>query len=387
MPTRPRAPAAPPAPAANDLSGIASLGDYEAAARHRVDPAVWAYLDGAAADGVTHRHNLQALERLPLWPRVLRSASGGDMAVELFGQRHAHPIFIAPTAYHRLAHPDGELATIAAAAALQSCMVVSTLASLSLESIAAAAQAPLWFQLYIQKRREVTLDLVRRAEQAGCQAIVVTVDAPIEGMRNAQQRLGFRLPANVRAETLAPYPPEPGVTLGITDSFFDSPLVRDAPTWDDLSWLAGQTRLPLVAKGILHPLDVQPALDAGVAGIIVSNHGGRVLDTVPAAIDALPRIVEAVRGRVPVLMDGGIRRGTDALKALALGAHAVLVGRPILHGLAVAGSTGVAHVLHLLRTELAMAMVLCGIRTLAEAGPDLVSTSIEIHDSRNRPPA
>lgn len=365
-------PAHAPSPAA-DLSGLASVGDYEAAARQRIGEAEWAYLDGTAADGIAHRRNLEALQRLALWPRVLRSPAGGDLRVELFGHTHAHPLFIAPTAYHRLAHPDGELATIAAASALQSCMVVSTLSSVSLEAIAAAARAPLWFQLYVQKRREVTLDLVRRAEQAGCQALVVTVDAPVEGMRNAQQRLGFRLPAHVRAENLVGYPPEPTVTLGISDSFFDSPLVRDAPTWDDLAWLAAQTRLPLVVKGLLHPLDVQPALDAGAAGIIVSNHGGRVLDGVPAAIDALPHVVQAVHGRVPVLMDGGIRRGTDALKALALGARAVLVGRPVLHGLIVAGPAGVAHVLHLLRTELAMAMVLCGIRAPAQARPDLVS--------------
>ncbi|WP_084652144.1 alpha-hydroxy acid oxidase [Ottowia thiooxydans] len=356
-----------------DLSAIASVGDYEAPAKQLLDPSIWAYLDGAAADGITHERNLQEMERLALWPRAMRNASGGDMSTTLLGQTFPHPIFIAPTAYHQLAHPDGELATVTAATALQSCMVVSTLSSLSMESIAAAAQTPLWFQLYIQRRRDVTLDLVRRAEQSGYQAIVVTVDAPVEGMRNAQQRHGFRIPPHVRAENLAPYPSEPQAVLGISDSFFESSLVRNAPTWDDFAWLANQTKLPFIAKGILHPLDVQSALDAGAQGIIVSNHGGRVLDATPATIEALPYIAEAVGGRVPILMDGGIRRGTDVLKALALGAQAVMVGRPIFHGLAVAGSTGVAHILHLLRTELAMAMVLCGIRSLSQVTPALLS--------------
>jgi len=346
---------------------LTCLADYEATARLRLPADIWAYLNAGAADGLSQQANGQAAERLTLWPRVLRSTAGSDASVMLWGERHASPILIGPTAYHRLAHPEGELASVMAAAALQAGMVVSTLSSLPLESIATRAQCPLWFQLYLQRRRDITLDLVRRAEAAGYRALMVTVDAPIQGARNAEQRAGFRLPAGVEAANLVDYPVAPGGDyLAAGQSVFALPGVQAAPTWEDLAWLSGQTCLPVIVKGILHPLDVQPALEAGAAGIVVSNHGGRVLDTVPATLDALPLVVEAVAGRVPVLVDGGIRRGTDILKALALGAQAVLIGRPVLHGLAVGGASGVAHVLHLLRAELEMAMVLAGLRTLEE---------------------
>jgi len=375
---------------ASSLARLSCLHDYEAAARAQLPADIWAYLHAGAADGVTQAWNAQAFDQWALWPRVLRSVASGNMAVELLGVSHPQPIFIAPTAYHALAHREAERATALAAAAMQTGYVVSTLSSVSLEEIAAVyvqthAQAlreaapadrpaapPLWFQLYLQPQREVSLDLLRRAEAAGYQAIVVTVDAPIQGLRNADQRLGFQMPPDVQAVNLARYDSHASnTTLPPGASLFQHPLVTHMAGWDDLVWLIKHARIPVLVKGILHPADVAPALDAGAAGLIVSNHGGRALDTVVAALDALPAIVTQVQGRVPVLMDGGVRRGTDVLKALALGATAVLIGRPILHGLAVAGATGVAHVLNILRSELAAAMVLTGCQTLADVTAEL----------------
>lgn len=355
------------------LARLACLRDYETCARQRLPADVWAYLHGGSADGVTQAWNEQAFQRLALLPRVLGQVAGGHTALELFGFRYEHPVFIAPTAYHALAHPDGEYATALAASALNTPFTVSTQASVSLEDIGRTAQCPLWFQLYWQSDRSTSLSLLQRAEQAGYRAIVVTLDAPIQGLRNAEQRHGFQLPAHIRPVNLLPYAQAGGqASLSAGESLLHHPLVARLPDWDDMAWLMQQTRLPVLLKGILHPLDVAPALQAGAAGIIVSNHGGRVLDTVPATLEVLPRIVAAVDGRIPVLVDGGIRRGTDILKALALGASAIMVGRPILHGLAVAGATGVAHVLNLLRRELEAAMVLTGCRTLADIHTSLL---------------
>lgn len=359
------APTSPPHP----LAGLASLSDYEARARQCLPPAIWAYLNAGAADGLTHERNTIAFQALELMPRVLRSMAGGHTRVELLGCQFEHPILIAPTAYHRLAHPDGERATALAASAMKAGLVVSTLASMELEDIADGdTPCPLWFQLYLQPDPAVTLDLLRRAEDAGYRAVVVTADAPLQGPRNEDQRHGFALPPGVQAASLARYAGRCAAPFEVAagSSLFQHPMVNSMATWESLAWLASRTSLPMLVKGLLHPADVEPALAAGAAGIIVSNHGGRVLDTAPASLEMLPAIVEASAGRVPVLMDGGVRRGTDVLKALALGARAVLVGRPILHGLAVAGATGVAHVLHLLRTELEMAMVLCGLRRLSD---------------------
>jgi len=360
---------------APDLARLACLHNYEAAARAQLPADVWAYLHAGAADSVTQAWNAQAFNDWALLPRVLQSVAGGDTALDLFGVTHPQPILIAPTAYHALAHRDAERATALAAAAMQTGYVVSTLSSVALEDIAAAhAEAlrdaaptpPLWFQLYLQADRAVSLALLRRSEAAGYQAIVVTVDAPIQGLRNEDQRQGFQMPPDVQAANLARYPHHTPTTLPPGGSLFDHPLVAQMADWRDLAWLTGNTRLPVLVKGILHPADAALALDAGAAGIIVSNHGGRALDGVAAALHALPAVAAQVQGRVPVLMDGGVRRGTDVLKALALGATAVLIGRPVLYGLAVAGASGVAHVLNLLRSELAAAMVLTGCRTLAD---------------------
>jgi 4-hydroxymandelate oxidase len=285
--------------------------------------------------------------------------------VQLFGHTFDHPIMLAPVAYQKLAHPQGELAAALGASAMRACMVVSTQASTTLEDIAATAQSPLWFQLYIQPDRGFTRSLLQRAEAAGCGALVLTVDAPVNGVRNRERRAGFALPAGIEAINLRGMESEAQTAYaGAGGGLFGGSLLAATPTWKDLEWLAAQTRLPVLAKGILTPEDSVKALNCGAAGIIVSNHGGRTLDTLPAAIDALPEVSRAIDGRAPILLDGGIRRGTDVFKALALGASATLIGRPYLYGLAAAGATGVAHVLHMLRTELEIAMALTGRPTL-----------------------
>lgn len=351
---------------------VAAVADYEPLARERMSAAAWAWLQGGAADGITLRENRAAFDRLRLAPRVLHDLADGHTRLTLLGQALEHPLLVAPMAYHGLAHPDGELATVLAAAALRTPVVVSTQAGTPLEALAQAAgdarpPAPLWFQLYLPPDRGFTRALVQRAEAAGCRALVLTVDAPVSGARNTEQRAGFTLPPGLVAVNLqGARPPAPHTARPGEPPLFGSPLLATAPTWRDITWLREQTALPIVLKGVLSPDDAVRAVHEGLSGVIVSNHGGRVLDTVPATIEALPAIARAVQGRLPLLLDGGIRRGTDVFKALALGASAVLVGRPVLHGLAAAGAPGVAHVLHLLRTELEMAMALCGCRTLAE---------------------
>ncbi|QTL02544.1 alpha-hydroxy-acid oxidizing protein [Aquabacter sp. L1I39] len=342
------------------------LADYERLALERLSEQTKAYLEGGAADEITLRENRAAFDRIRLSPRILPDLKGANTRLSLLGLDLPHPILVAPTAYHRLAHPEGERATAQGAGAMGAVMVVSTQASVAVEEIASLATAPLWFQLYMHPDRDVTQHLVQRAEDAGCGALVVTVDAPVS-LRNREQRAGFRLPAGVDAVHLRGLPPLPtpaSAAMGEVPVFTGA--LDALPGWDDLVWLRDVSRLPLLLKGILHPDDARRAVDLGMDGVIVSNHGGRVLDTVPAAINALPYVTEAVSGAVPVLLDGGIRRGTDILKALALGARAVLVGRPCLHGLAAAGAPGVAHVLHLLRAELEVAMALTGRTTLAQ---------------------
>lgn len=351
---------------------IVSLADHERHAQQHLNANAWAYFAGGAADEITLQANSQAWNRLPLAPRVLRPLAGGHTRIELLGRTWAHPVLLAPIAFQRLAHPDGELASAYAAAALGAGLVLSTQASVALETIAQVVLAdpgrgPLWFQLYLQHDRGFTRELVQRAEAAGYEALVLTVDAPTSGVRDRERRAGFHLPPGIRAVNLAGCPPAPTARLSSGESALFDGLLHHAPTWDDVAWLQSITRLPVLLKGILHPQDARQAAALGVAGVICSNHGGRTLDTSPATATVLPRIVQACTGQLPVLVDGGIRRGTDVLKALALGATAVLVGRPALWGLANAGAAGVAHVLRLLRDELEVAMALTGCRTLAEA--------------------
>lgn len=344
---------------------IVSLADYERHARERLPEPVWAYIAGAGADGLTRRWNREAFDRLKLEGRVLADMAGAHTRIELFGQPMEAPILLAPVGFQKLAHEDGERATALGAAAGGVTMVVSTQASTPFEEIAASAPGAFWFQLYMQARREDTLTLLRRAETAGFRAIMLTVDTPVSGLRNQEQRAGFMLPEGIEAVNTRGMP-GPVLRAAPGQSPVFQGLLDAAPIWKDVEWLRSRTRLPLLLKGIMSPGDARLAVDAGIDGLVVSNHGGRALDTLPASIEALPRIAEATAGAVPLLLDGGVRRGTDIVKALALGASAVMVGQPIMHGLAVAGAVGIAHIVNILRTELEVAMALTGRRTIAE---------------------
>jgi len=343
---------------------IVAVTDYEKYARARLDDNAWEYLVAGAADELTVRDNRAAFDRIRMRSRVLCKVQGGHTRLSLFGQGHEHPILLAPVGYQKLFHPDGEAATALAARTMAAPLIVSTLASMRLEELATVG-ATLWFQLYLRARREDTLTLVRRAEACGCKALVVTVDAPLAGMRNREQRAGFQLPPGIEAVNVQDLPPLPRALLPEGGSVVFDQLLAHAPGWDDIAWLAEATTLPIVIKGILDPADALLAMQHGAQGIIVSNHGGRVLDSLPASIDALPAVATAVARRVPLLLDGGIRRGSDIFKALALGASAVLIGRSYVHALAAAGPLGVAHVLRTLREELEVCMALNGCATLA----------------------
>ena len=349
--------------------------DYAELARARLDPAVWAWLESGGADEITARRNHAAFEALSLRGRVLRPLEGAHTRLALGGQTLAHPLLIAPSAWHGLVHPEGERATALAAAATGTPLVLSAQSGTAIEDLAAMSPAPvLWFQLYAQARREDTLALAGRALRAGARALVLTVDAPVNGVRNAEQRSGFRVPPHIRSvhlEGLSPATARPAPPGG--SPLFDSGLLDAAPTWADVAWLRAQfAGTPLWLKGILDPDDARQAIALGIDGIIVSNHGGRCLDTLPATLEALPAIARAVEGRVPLLLDGGIRRGTDILKALALGAQAVLIGRPALYALATGGAPALAHLIQILRGELEVAMALTGCKTLEDIGPDVI---------------
>lgn len=367
--------AVPPAPTLAQIpAGVVTLADHEACAKTRLDANAWAYFSGGAADEIALRGNQSAWQQWQLHPRVLRDLSNGHTRTSLLGRKLAHPIFLAPVAYQCMAHPDGELASACAASAQEAGMVLSTQSSTLLETVAQAVvndvdRGPLWFQLYMTHDRSFTLELVQRAERAGYEALVVTVDAPVNGARDRERRAGFCLPPGVSAVNLAELRPAPVRARSQGQSALFDGLLQAAITWTDIAWLLSQTRLPVLLKGVMHPDDARQAVQLGVAGLIVSNHGGRTLDTAPSTAAVLPRIRQAVGADVPLLVDGGIRRGTDVLKAIALGANAVLIGRPAIYGLANAGALGVAHVLRLLRDELEIAMALCGCATLAQVSP------------------
>jgi 4-hydroxymandelate oxidase len=333
--------------AQTDLSRLLSLFDFEAEAHTRVPNGVWSRIVGAAADEITLRWNHEAYEKIRLKPRVLVDVSKVDTRVTLLGQQLPYPILLAPTGGQKLIHPEGELAAVRGAAAADATYVISTSASMRVEDIARAASKPVWFQIYMQRDRGFTRDLVQRAEDAGCRALCLTVDTPTNGSRNRENRGKSELPVRELPNVMS-------------SDYLDPTL-----SWKDVDWLRSFVRRPLLLKGVLNPDDAATAAKAGVAGIIVSNHGGRNLDTLPATIDALPLVVEKVEGRVPILVDGGIRRGTDVVKALALGANAVQIGRPYLWGLGIAGAAGVTRVVEILRRELEMAMALLGRPTLA----------------------
>ena len=352
--------------------GTVAVSDYERLARERLPPAVWAFLASGSADGITLRRNRQAFDDLCLLPRALADMKSATTATHLLGRILDWPVLLAPVALQRLFHPEGERAVAVAAKAAATGMILSTESSVSLEEIAALGHpGPLWFQLYMQADRDFTRELVRRAEQNGYGAIVFTVDAPVS-LRNAEERAGFAVPEGIEAVNLRGAVAAPASPVAAGKSPVFSGMLRNAAVWADLEALCAATALPVLAKGIIAPDDAERALAAGVSGIVVSNHGGRALDTAPAAIEVLPAIAEKVGGRVPLIVDGGIRRGTDLLKALALGAEAVLIGRAYAMALAAAGPAGVLHALTILRTEFEAAMALTGCVSPADIGPHLL---------------
>ncbi|MHB8468274.1 MAG: alpha-hydroxy acid oxidase [Gaiellaceae bacterium] len=345
------------------MSGLLNVADYFAAAEARVDPSVWCYFEGGSGDEVTLRANRAAFGRWRFRPRVLVDVGEVSAATTVLGTRVSMPLLVAPYAMQKLLDAEGEAATARAAAAAGTLMCVSTITSCTHAEIAAAApDAPRWLQLYVLIDRQRTLAHVAEARANGYTAIALTVDTPVLGRRERDARLGFSIPGDLPL----PYVRESDEPGGLSSHLPISPSV----TWRDLEWIASESALPIVLKGVVTREDATLAVEHGVAGIIVSNHGGRQLDGAPATLDALPEVVEAVGGRCEVYVDGGIRRGTDVLKALALGARAALIGRAAACGLAVGGERGVGEVLGILRDEIETGLALLGCTT-----PELVTRS------------
>ena len=352
-----------------------NLREFEALARARMEPSAFDYYAGGANDERTLAENEKAFARIALRPRVLVDVESVDTTTTVLDTPLPMPVALAPTAFNRLGHPDGELAAARAAGTFGTVMCCSTIASTSLEDIAAEATGPVWFQLYVYRDREVTRDLIHRAEAAGFKALVLTVDTPRLGRRERDLRSTFTLPPDVAIRNLERYHQGQDATRWATSSSFTQyvhDLLDASLTWESVDWLCAETTLPVLIKGVLTAEDAALAVEHGAAGLIVSNHGGRQLDGVLATIDALPDVARAVGDRIPVLMDGGIRRGTDVVKAVALGAAAVLVGRPYLWALAADGEAGVRRMFDLLRSEIELAMALCGCRTVSEISAALV---------------
>jgi 4-hydroxymandelate oxidase len=356
-----------------DAPLLLSVADYARAARERLARDCCDYYEGGALDEITLRENTAAWERLKLYYRVLAGVGPRDLRTTILGQPISMPIVIAPTAFHKLACDHGEIATARAAKATGTLFILSSLSNTAMESVFAQAASPRWFQLYIYKDRAITLELVRRAEAAGAEAIVLTVDAPGLGTRERDARNNFCLPEGLTIENLAPLGkgtvPQvrgSGLAAYVRDNF------KSDLSFADLDWLCHSTRLPVIVKGLVRGDDARRTVNHGAKAIVVSNHGGRQLDTAPATCEALPHVVAAVGGHCEIYVDGGIRRGSDVLKAIALGARAVLVGRAILWGLCVAGQEGATQVLEILRRELDEAMLLCGCTTVSDIDHSLL---------------
>ena len=350
-----------------------SVLDLEAPAQQLLSERTWNYVAGGAADEISLGWTDSAWRELPLAPRVLVDVSGVDTSTELLGQRLAHPIVVAPTAAHRQYHPEGEGATRRGATAAEALAVMSTLGSTPVADLGAAADGPWWFQLYVQSDRDFTAQLIDDVVTAGAEAVVLTVDTPLLGARDRDRRTGGHTVDGLQPPALdgvglsVVLPPDPRPFEKIYNPHLDPSL-----TWETLEWLVDRSPVPVLAKGVVRADDARRCVDSGVGGVIVSNHGARNLDTVVPTAAALPGVVQAVAGEVPIVVDGGIRRGTDVAKALALGADAVMVGRPVIWGLAVAGAGGVQWVVETLWSEFAMAMGLLGAPSIDDLTPDLI---------------
>jgi 4-hydroxymandelate oxidase len=366
--------------------GALNLRELEELARQKLSEMAYGYYASGANEETTLRENVAAWARVAIHHRVLVDVSSRDLSTTVLGARVSMPVLVAPTAFHRLACPAGELATVRAAAGAGTVMCLSSLSNTRIEEVGAAASAaggnPVWFQLYVYRDRAATAALVARAEAAGAGAIVLTVDAPVLGRRERDVRSEFRLPEGLRVENMSAGPSHEDrdedlsqVALrparsGLAAYFLEK--LDPSLTWKDVAWLRSITRLPVLVKGVVRPDDARRAVDHGASGIVVSNHGGRQLDGSPATATVLGPVADAVQGRIEVLVDGGVRRGTDVLRALALGARAVLLGRPILWGLAAGGEDGARAVLETLRVELDEAMALSGCARIADVTRDLL---------------
>lgn len=347
---------------------LTNLSDFENLARKKLSLDVYDYYAGGANDEVTLQRNLDAFNKILLAPRVLQNMNACNTEIKFFGLDLSMPVIIAPIAFQALANQDGEVATAKAAATVGIPAIISTMSTVALEEVIAKVNTPLWFQLYIYKDRQVTFDLIHRAEVAGYKAIVLTVDVPVMGNRERDIRNQFKLPphlgaANLRSRGMqnVSNDNDGSAIKNYTNEKFDRSL-----TWSDITWLKSITKLPIILKGIMCVDDANKAIDYGVSAIVISNHGGRQLDSAPATIEILPAIADSIKGKIPILIDSGFRRGVDIFKALALGADCILLGRPILWGLAVAGQEGVEKVLGILKAELLESMILCGCSTIGE---------------------
>lgn len=354
---------------------LVNLAEYESRAREVAEAATLDYYDGGSNDEITLRENVTAFSRITLYPRVFRGVGDRDTQTTILGLPASTPIMVAPVALVGMLHPEGEMPVVRAASKAGSVVTLSTFSVTPIEDVVAAAEGPVWFQLYVYKDRSASEALVKRVEAAGCTALQLTADAPILGRREREIRNNFSLPEdlwapNLTADGRLPMPESRGNKSPFAAAF--DALVDPNLTWEDIAWLTSVSNLPVLVKGIVRADDAKRAIDAGAAGVIVSNHGGRQFDTAPAAIDALCPVADAVGDQAEVILDGGIRRGADVVKAIAMGARAVQIGRPIVWGLVVGGEGGVHSVLTLLRDELDLAMALAGCGSIDEISLDLL---------------
>jgi isopentenyl diphosphate isomerase/L-lactate dehydrogenase-like FMN-dependent dehydrogenase len=352
----------------DDIGPLISLADYERAAVERMDPAAHGYVAGGAGDEITLHDNQAAWRRIAIRPRMLVGVGRCDLSVELLGTRRPHPLIIAPMAFQKLAHREGELEMARAAQATASVMCLSTLGNASpVELAQAVPDAPRWFQLYVFADRGVSRELMAQAADHGYEALVVTVDLPVMGVRERDLRSGVRSASADAVSSAAKAQAQGSMTPADFAGLIDPDL-----SWRDIERFVAESPLPVILKGILTPEDARLAAEHGAEGVVVSNHGGRQLDTVLSGADALPPIADEVGDRLEVMVDGGVRRGTDVLKALALGARAVMIGRPTLWGLAVDGAAGAGHVLEILLAEFDAALALSGAASARALDPSFV---------------
>lgn len=346
---------------------IVAAKDYERYAEPRLSPMAYAYFsEGAEEERLTIK-NESAYHQYQIWPRLLSDLRKAHTHLTLHERTYPFPIFLAPVAYQRLAHPEGERASALAAAAMQVPFIVSMQSSIGLDVLAEHASGTRWLQWYWQPDQVASEQLLKKAVQTGIEAIVLTVDAPISGIRNKSQRLGFSLPTDIDAVLLNDFNRAlPPTSVAGSSPLFGSGFLHYVPRWQEVERFIQACPLPVWIKGILHPADALLAAQVGAAGVIVSNHGGRVLDKAPTTLQALTAVANVLQGQLPIIVDGGIRRGSDVFVALALGAKAVMIGRPYIYALATAGAIGVVHLLHLLRTEFEATMALSGCATLAD---------------------